>query len=522
VAIDVTVPRSPGWWMQRLYRKLNAEQKRLKLLEDYYTGRPPLPWGSENQKARFYRFQQTSRSNFAALIVQAPCERCGVRSISTAVDQSENGDQTAWNLFTANDLDIHFGDVSRFAFKFGAGYMAVGMPDPDEDSGQAVITTEDPRQVTVAFDPMRTRKVIAAFKLFHDDQAQLDVAILWLPGEKWVATRERKVAQSSTARSGGILAPPELTPVSFSPTAFDLRPMTDDGAETADEEATEQPGDDYASESYDVQDVPVVPFLAREGVGRFELHTDLLDRINHMILQRIVIATMQAFRQRAIEIQNADDLPEKDDDGNVIDYDDLFSADPGALWKIPAGAKIWESGQVDLTGILSAVKDDVLHLAAVTKTPMSMFTPDAATQTAEGASMQREGLTFEVEEYLRGANRSLARVMSLAFKFMGDEERADLSRISIDWLPAERYSLAEQGSAAAQAAGSLTWEQIQRKIWQQSPAEIAQARIQRTDDLLLSQHFAAVQAAAMVRPTPPTAVPLPPDDGAPTPDDAAA
>ena len=171
MAIDVTVPRSPGWWMQRLYRKLNAEQKRLKLLEDYYTGRPPLPWGSENQKARFYRFQQTSRSNFAALIVQAPCERCGVRSISTATDQSENGDQTAWELFTANDLDIHFGDVSRSAFKFGAAYMAVGMPDPDEGTGQAVITSEDPRQVTVAFDPMRPRKVVAAFKLFHDDQA---------------------------------------------------------------------------------------------------------------------------------------------------------------------------------------------------------------------------------------------------------------------------------------------------------------------------------------------------------------
>jgi len=497
VSVDVTVPRSPGWWMHRLSGQLAAKQRRLKILEDYYTGRPPLPWGSEETRSKFYRFQQTSRSNFAALIVQAPSERCGVRAISTAVDADANGDQEAWRLFTGNDLDIHFAEVTRTVFKFGEAFMAVAMPDPGEGTGQAVITAEDPRQMVVAYDPMRARKVIAALKLFHDDQAGLDVAVLWLPGAKWVATRERTTTmRAGTSRPGGPLAPVEPVPVSFSAQTFEMQPLMSNAA-----------GEAMFSEQYEVLGIPVVPFTSREGVGRFELHTDLLDRINHMILQRVVIATLQAFRQRAIELQSGEDLPEKDDDGNVIDYNDIFAADPGALWKLPAGAKIWESGQVDLLGILAAVKDDVLHLAAVTKTPMSMFTPDAATQTAEGASMQREGLTFEVEEFLRGANRSLSRVMSLAFQFMGDTARADLSRIAVDWLPAERYSLAEQGLAAAQAVTSLTWEQIQRIIWQQTPAQIDEAKAQRADDLLLSQHLAAVQASTMAPAAPVTTAP---------------
>jgi hypothetical protein len=495
VSIDIAEPRSPGWWMNRLSGQLVAKQHRLKILEDYYTGRPPLPWGSEDSKAKFYRFQQTSRSNFAALIVQAPGDRCGVRSISTAVDHDENGDQEAWRLFTANDLDIHFSDVVRTAAKFGESYMAVAMPD--DDTGQAVITAEDPRQMIVAYDPMRPRRVVAAFKIYHDDQASKDVAILWIPGQKCVATRDRKVGLSkSTNRMGGLLSPAEPIPVSFSAATFTLSPTREEAATAATDAGLdgEDLAEDHFSETYKVLDIPVAPFLWREGIGRFELHTDLLDRINHMILQRIVIATLQAFRQRAIELE--EDLPERDDDGNLINYDDIFAADPGALWKLPKGAKIWESGQVDLQGILAAVKDDVLHLAAVTKTPMSMFTPDAATQTAEGASMQREGLTFEVEEFLRGCNRSLSRVISLAFKFMGDDARSDLSQIAVDFLPAERYSLAEQGSAAAQAVGSLTCEQQQRIIWQQTPAQIDQARTQRADDMLLAAHMAAVQAPA--------------------------
>jgi len=512
--IDTTVPGTPGFWMKTLWNQLQAEQRRFKLLEDYYSGRPPLAWGSEDSKARFYRFQQTSRTNFAKLIIKAPSSRCGIRSVATAADHDENGDQVAWQLLRANDAQVHFSDVTRTAFKFGRSFMSVGSPDPEVDSVNAVITAEDPRQVVCSMDPMRPRRVVAAFKLYHDDQAQLDIAILWLPGEKWVATRERKVSSQSQVRNRGLLAMMEPTPVSFSASSFEMRPFEGEPVDDGDDDGGVPDVDDgIFSERYEVRDIPVVPFNYDEGSGRYELHTDLLDRINHLHLQLIVIATLQAFRQRAIEIQSADDMPERDDDGNLIDYNDIFAADPGALWKLPAGATIWESGQVDLMGILQAIKDAILQLAAVTQTPLSMFTPDAATQTAEGASLQREGLVSDVDEFLRGADSSLARVLSLAFKFMGDETRADVSQISVDWLPTERYSLSEQGSAAAQALSSLTWEQIQRIVWQQTPSQIDAAQVQRVADLELAQKYGPPKPAPYVSSTPASS-PAPAEDPA--------
>lgn len=477
---DVETPGSPGWWMARLWGRLQAEQKRFDRLQAYHVGRPPLPWGSDDSRSSFYRFQATARSNFAAVIVQAPCERIGLRSISTAVVQDEEGDSRAWQLAKATDLPGVIASLARLSFRFGVAYVSCAMPD---ESGFSVIAAEDPRQVVTASDPMRPSRVRAAFKLYHDDEAGTDVAILWLPGRKWVATRQRRVTGSVPA-------------VMFSPESFTMRPVLEPG-ETGD-------GGLY-SEEYTEQVVPVRPVFNREGYGEFELHTDLLDRINHMILQRIVIATLQAFRQRAIEVE--EDLPDRDEDGKVIDYADLFAADPGALWKLPKGAKIWESGQVDLSGVLASVKDDVLHLAALTRTPLSMFTPDAATQTAEGASLQREGLTFKVEDWERNAEAALSQVVALAFRFMGDDVRADVSQIGFDWAPAERYSLAEQGSAAAGAGASLTWEQQQRIIWQQTPQQIAEAKAQRADDMVLAQAMAAVRAARPTLALPPVAPP---------------
>lgn len=488
MAIDTTETGSPGWWMNRLARRLERDQKRFQILEDYYSGRPPLAWGSEQTRTRFYRFQSMSRTNFAALIVQAPCERTGIRSVSTAADNDVDGDAVAWQLVTENDLDVSIQDVAALSRKFGRAYLAVAQPD--EPGGRSVITAEDPRQMITEADPVRPRKTRAAFKLFHDAEAQVDVAILWLPGQKWVATRERKSPTYLTrTRSGGLLGVDEPPRVAFSAQGFDMTPLRADPA-----------ADGFWSETYAEQEIPVEPVLNKEGLGSFELHTDVLDRLNHLSLQLLVIATLQAFRQRALEVDAAaPPLPEFDEAGNRIDYTDLFESGPDATWLLPPGTKLWESGTADLLGILAAEKQYLLTLSAVTGIPMSMFTPDAATQTAEGAQLMRERLVFSVEQWNRSAGRAVARILSLGFRFMGDDARADVSQLSVSWIPAERYSLAEKGSAAAQAGATLTWEQVQEFIWQMSPAEIAQAKAQRAEDAVLAQQQATLAAAAAAR-----------------------
>lgn len=518
--IDTTVPQSPGWWMARLWKQLQAKQSRLNRLELYYQGRPPLVLGSMDVRSAFYRFQATSRSNFAALVVQAPREKLKVRSIRTAADSDEDGDSSAWEIWLANNLQIDEADVYRMAFTMSESYVIVGMGD----DGKPVITAEDPRQVVTAQDPVNPRKTLAALKVFHDDVNDQDLAYLWLPGQMWVATRDRK------ARVTADVTGP--TPVSFSAGSFDFCPF-DEGSDPAVFDVGGQlPAPDYdgvMSETFTIQDVPVVRFQNRDGIGEFEHHTDLIDRIHHMILQRLVIATLQAFRQRAIlldpTIGDGDGgLPEFDDEGRKIDYDDLFAADPGALWKLPPGAKIWESDTVDLTGILSSVKDDVLHLAAVTRTPLTMFTPDAATQTAEGASLQRDGQTTKVEDRQTIWGRGWAMVISLAFRMMGQDDQADLGKLSVDWMPAERYSLAEMSLADMQNK-SLPLPTALRKIWQLNTDEIDRAMSEHAQEQIQAAALALQQANEKSAQTLLAAAPAGPSTdpaASVTPDDAAA
>lgn len=505
MAIDVTVPGSAGWWMQQLWRQLAAEQTRLRRLEKYRRGEPDIVLGTERLRSAFFRFQNMSRSNFADLIVSARTNRMAVRAIRTSASDDDNGDQAAWRIWTANGLNVWQTDLYRSICTFGCGYAAAGTPETPE--GEPVITVEDPRQTITAQDALRPSKTIAAFKLYHDPQAQMDYAVLWLPGQKWVSRRARKARVAALGDAGPV-------PVNFSPATFDMLPVGSTDGDTI-TWADEQPdgvldpallgGDGYdgiTSEQYDLQDVPVVKFGNRDGVGVFELHTDLLDRIAHITLQQMVIATLQAFKQRAIKTSEAagedGGLPDEDANGNPIDYNEVFEADPGALWRLPVGAEIWESGQVDLSGILSAAKDWVLHLAACTQTPFPMFSPDSANQSANGASLYREGLTFNVEDLCRIAGAGMAQLLAVAFQMKGDAQRGVAADIIIDWAPADRYSILEMAQADAQS--SLPLAQKAARIYGMSPSEVK---------IVLAQAAQESFAQAALAPKPPE---LPPSD----------
>jgi hypothetical protein len=236
-----------------------------------------------------------------------------------------------------------------------------------------------------------------------------------------------------------------------------------------------------------------VRFLShRDGTGEFETHVDHLDRINTTILQQTVIILMQAFRQRAIK----GDLPTHDAAGNPINYEDLFAAGPDALWQLPPDSELWESAAVDLTPVLSTIKDEALRLAAVTFTPMHLFSPDAASGSAEGASLMREGLVFKTEDRLARASIGWRQVMSLAFRFAGDTQRADLTALQPIWTPPERRSLAERADAASKLAGVMPFRSLMTEVMQFRPDVVDRMEAERASDAFLQAALQAAQAPA--------------------------
>lgn len=449
--IDTTEPTSPGWWLKRLMEELQRRRMRYDLLDNYYRGEPPLPMGPENCRATFRRFQKKARANWASLIVEAPRERMKPVGFRTAAEGDELGDAEAQRIWQANHLDADSILVHRASMSMSDAYVIVG--DVDERRGVPLITGEDPRQVVTESDPIDRRRVVAALKVFADDVAEADLAYLYLPGVVHRAVRRRPPSAAYTSE----VVTPNLS-----------------GWEWLD------------SQQLPVDGVPVVRFanrcdLSGRSLGEFEDVIDDIDRINLVLLQRLTVATMQAFRQRAI----TGDLAGTDEDGNPVDYDDVFSADPGSFWLLPEGVDIWESAGVDLTPLLESVKADVRDLAAVTRTPMFYLFPDAANGSAEGASLQREGLVFKTQDRITEASDSWAQVMSLAFQFAGDDQRADRADLEVLWQPPERFSLSERYDAATKAAAAgVPWRSVMADVLQFTPQQVDRMEAERMTEEL--------------------------------------
>lgn len=445
--IDTTEPGSPGWWAARLSNKMRAEHKRLERLRRYYEGDPPLPEGAEGQKRAYAAFQRKARLNLAELACEAVRDRMTPVGLRTAVANDRVGDQDAWKTWRKLGMDLVVADALEHMLGGGRGCLVIGRDDTeDEDgnvqTGEVIVTQEDARFLTYETDPARPARVRAALRMVHDPLLGAQLAYLYLPGRVRVARSNR----ISLTKNGA-------------------QPYVGGEGWDWDEDLS---GD--LPEGFE-NDVPIFPMPNRHGLAEFERHTDILDRINHMILQRMMIVTVQAFKQRALK----GDLPEFYPEGHPqagqkIDYDGIFVADPGALWMLPATAEIWESGQTDITPILGAVKDDVLHYAAVTRTPLAMLNPDSANQTAEGATFAREGLVYRGEDRIMRASEGLRQALSFIFRLLGDEQRAALEDIEILWAPLERRSLAERADASSKAVADMPRHARLTHIWDLPPA----------------------------------------------------
>lgn len=449
MAIDVEAPFTAGWWLNRCAQKLAKRQPELKLLTDYYEGKPPLPEPAPNARAAYETFVRKSRLNLAEFSTRAVMNRMQPLGFDMGEAADNAGNAKLAKVFTKNGLIVEANEVHRNMLVRRDGYAIVGL---NNDTGVPIITAEDPRQLVTFHDPAQQRRVRAGAKFFHDPELEADFGMLYLPGRVMRAYRPARYGNN----------PPN---VSFSPAGWEWD-ATYGGVE----------GIPLGAGLEDL--VPIVRFRNEEGKADFEPHLDAIDRLNYMILQRLTIATFQAFKQRGIKVPD-EDMPEKDEAGNVIDYNDVFAADPGALWKLPASAEMWESGAVDLGPILEACRADVRDYCMLTGTPLYYAFPDAAGGSAEGAQTMRETAVYKAEDRIRRAGAGWAQVEAIALRLMGDTKRADKDSLRMVWQPAERYSLAERADAASKAGEDLPWSMRMRKIWQLTPQEIEEARLER-------------------------------------------
>lgn len=492
--IDVKTPGSPGWMMDRLAKEMYRPERmtRLDLLDAWYHGDPPLQHMEPNTRAVVKSFHRSTRSNFAALIPEAVRVRMRPVGVKTSSDGDATGDAEAWRMWRRARLSLVQAEVHRLMLRFGVSYALVSPVSPL--TGVPIVTAEDPRWVVSEQDPMEPWRTLAGLKVFRDSFAGRDYAYLFRPGRLDVAYRDLGIGRKTGA-----------------PNRFSAQWEWDA------EKSRDLPADL----------MPLIRFANLDELAEFEPHLDLLARINFMVLQRMTIAVLQAFKQRAVI-----GVPVKDANNKVIDYNDIFQADPGALWALPETAKLWESGQVDLGGVLSATKADVQHLAAVSQTTLSMFAPEGENQSAEGAASQKEGTIFKTEDRIDRVTPCWSSVMQASFILLAEAttdqaereamlKRADLNGIDIIWAPPQRASLVERASSLAQAAaGEVPFRTRMIEFGGFSPERATEMETERIEEavFLQQQAMATARATAAAAPQPKVATPTEktkPADGEP-------
>ena len=492
MTIDFDTPRSPGWWLKTLSRELHDRRlglhhgrkystatikpqrfrPGLQLLQDHLDGDPPLLSCASGWEDGYREIVRLGRLNVAALIVESKSNRMKLRDFRTAEAGDELGDEKARDIMRAANMVVVAREVHDGFLSLGDSYAIVTPPkDAAAMTGEdrfPIVTAEDAREVITAHDPA-TGKILAAFKMFRDEWDAADFAYLFVRAEALDGTGDDgSVRQWIATKPKGMSS---ITESAWRPSrAWDWVEGKEDMRVPKDR-------------------MPVHRFKNYQGVGEYERHLATLDRINDKIVDELTIAKTQAFRQRAVK--NLPETEKKIVDGQVvevdIDYTDVFEAAPGSLWQVPDGVEFWESAAIDLTPLRNAIKGDLEHLAAVTSTPLHVITPDAASGSAEGASLMRESSVDAAQTRIDHADRSWAGVMADCFVFMGDEERADTTQLEAIWGPVERYSLAEKASAASQAKTTLPDQAIQRDIWQYPPAEIPYLRTMKAADMMFQQ-----------------------------------
>ena len=468
---------SPGWWLQRLGKKLLDErddrtdsdgetEPGLNTLRRYAEGRPCLPHvlGVDPREAK--EWMRDARTNWTGTVLDSPVERMHVDGFRFGEpdddsDDARAADKDANRIWQENSLDadadlIHYGALSqRRAFAL----VERG------DEGRPVITHETPRQVAVEHVQGSRRKLAAGLKMWRDDWTGNTRATLWTPD---------RIFDFMTKTN---------TPT-FSGRAAELRGW----------DAFALPSQEDGSRPNELKLVPLVPFINRRNrrESGFAEHEDVLsiqNRINFALINLMAAMKYGAFRQRwaaGLEI-GEDPLTGKPMEPFKLDIKRLWTTEDPEV-------KFGEFGATDLRPYVAAVESAVQDLAAISRTPPHYLIGAVVNVSGDALKAAETGLVSKVRDRQRNFGESWEQTMRLAFRVLGEEAKATTYTAETIWRDPESRSISEMADAAVkkQAAG-VPWRQRMEDMLY-TPAQISRMEIDRAADALNAQ--AAAEAAA--------------------------
>jgi hypothetical protein len=419
---DALVPLSPEWWLARLYKQLVDRRDEVEFYNDYYTGNHPLPWLNPHAVDEFREVLRMSRSNYCGLVIDAQVERMMVEGfrLSTggrrarnevprprgskmsddplSAEEGEEGDAETWRLWQANGMDGDFDKALLESAICGTSYLLVA-PNEDDPS-TPLMYVEHPSQAIVEYEPgTNRRKVAAGLKVYDDDWTATVHAVLYLPDGIY----KFKQARGST--------PTPNIPISDLERRLSLGQLVQPQWEQREVTGESWPAPNPLGE-VPLTEIPNNPRMLTGGRSELEDVTDVQDRVNKTLADRIITQDYGAFPQKWIS-----GWPNEDENGRATPTirtgkDRIVTTE---VMETKFGQ--WDAAPLDPYSM--AKREDVKDIASRTRTPAQYLLGEMSNVNGQTLKASESGLVAKVRQRMRNVDDGIERHMRLTRQMAG-------------------------------------------------------------------------------------------------------
>lgn len=410
-----------GFYLHRLTQRLMHRQRAYQVREAYTVGDHPLPQQDPRYVNALMELQRKARTNYIALAQSAVADRMRVRTFKFKGEV----DKDAMRFWKANNMAMN-SQIAVFKAASLSDVYALVAP-PKEPGGVPIITIEDPRVCIIEPDPVNPLEAVVGLRFYEDSITETLVAILYYP--------DRTVVYQGPSGRDFLSRETELNPENII------------GHFGGFNKVSELPNP--------LGKVPLIrgPWRPQYGLaGMAECEDggwDIQDRINWVVLSRLVITKSQAYRQRWM---TGAKIP-KGKDGNAK----AIPFEPGAdmVWAVvDAEAKFGDFQQADIRQALEATRDDVGDFAAITQTPVTYLTNKMVNVSGSTLTVAQSSLISKTRTRMEIMGWFFEQIIKLCFLYQGDTERGLDDEAETLWQDPELRTMAEIGDMVAKFAGA--------------------------------------------------------------------
>ncbi|MFG3228121.1 phage portal protein [Kitasatospora sp. NPDC048194] len=471
-----------------LMSELQSRSGAVRTATNYYKGKVPLRFASEQYRQYFEKQYRGFSDNWVSVVAESPVERLAVTGVKAAGEVT--ADKDLWGVWQRNGLDAD-SQLGFLGAGLGARAFALVWGDPDDEETPRV-TFEDARQAIVQYEPGSRRCRRAALKTWQDGNCEY--ATLYLKDEVWKLKR----------------------PVGAEPRKSPLLAQADELERAWTERDT---GSEPNPQPNPMGLVPMVelpnrPLLADDPISDVSGVIAMQDAVNLLWSQLFTASDFASFPQRVVLGAEPPKTPILDANGQVIGSRPVplekFAVDR-VLWLSSDKANIGSWPAANLEAYTKVIEVAVGHIAAQTRTPQHYLVGKMANLSGDALIAAETGQVKKVQQKQLWYGQAIRELFQLIALARGEDSKARaLAGGTVMWADAESRSMAQLTDSLLKLKQiGFPFEYLALR-YGLTPTEVADLMAMREQEAALDPVSSLLAGKPDPIPPPPEPTPVPP------------